>query len=190
MKITASTPFVLRPYTVSTLVSDAAVTDDILGKPSLSLGRALAASADAGRSVVVALPADAGVAADKPGDYKRLAKAFAAVAGETVTGSAVAKSAWSLSALPATTTPQELTKLLVANNVSPIKAPEFATDILKVLNDPISRGVLIAISAGAATYIVVQRTEFSTAKKWTIIVGVGALAGGLYALARYWGVMV
>jgi hypothetical protein len=106
----------------------------------------------------------------------------AAIAGETLTGKAVAKSAWQLSSMSSTTTADDLTRTLIANHVSPEKAKSLAEEALKVLHDPISRGILISISAGAATYIVVQSTSLPASRKWAIILGAAALAGALFAL--------
>lgn len=182
MKIANSTPFLLRPYSVSTLVEDAAPVANTNPTPSLALGRALLKSASKGTSVVVAASADAGTTGKDEVDYKKLAKGVVAIAGETLTGKAVAKTAWELSSMSSNTSPDALAKTLMANHVSPEKAKEIAEAALKVLHDPVSRGILISISAGAATYIVVQRTSLTTGRKWAIIIGVAVLAGAVFAV--------
>lgn len=185
MKIASYTPYFLSPYSVTKLVPDDAPKEELPRSVAISIGDALRNSAQAGQSVLIATSPTNQQKPVESIDYKRLAKGIASVAGETITGHAVAKSAWQLSSLSTTTTPEELTKYLVSNHVAPDNAASVANDVLKVLQDPISKGVLIAVSAGAATYVVVQRTELSTAKKWTIIVAVGALAASAFALLRH-----
>ena len=77
---------------------------------------------------------------------------------------------------------------LIANNVAPAKAPDVARNALQLLNNPLVRTVLVAISAGALTYVVVEKTSWSTAAKWWTIVLVGAAAAGLFWLLRDLGV--
>ena len=180
MKIASATPFVLRPYAVSQIVEDGGPTGALSAKGALPLGRALLKSAAAGGSVIVATPSPGEGANDI--DYKKLAKGVVAIAGETLTGKAVAKSAWQLSSMSSTTTPDALAQTLINNHVAPEKARAIADSALNILHDPVSRGILISISAGAATYIVVQRTSLSTGRKWAIIFAVAVLAGAIFAV--------
>ncbi len=181
MKITNTTPFWLRQYSISTLVDDSASGTDANPAPNLFLGRALLKSATSGTAVVVAATADAATSDQETINYKKLAKGVCAIAGETLTGKVIAKSAWELSSLSSNTSADELAKTLIANHVAPIKAQSIAENALKLLHDPISRGILISISAGAATYIVVQRTALSKGRKWAIILGAMLFAGAVFA---------
>jgi len=81
-----------------------------------------------------------------------------------------------------------MVKTLLANNIAPLKAPDYAKEILQLLNNPAVRSVLVGISAGALTYTVVEKTSWSTAAKWWTIVLVGAAAAGLFWLLRDLGV--
>jgi hypothetical protein len=182
MKIASASPFVLRPYAVTKLVEDEAPASALTSAGALPIGRALLKYAASGGGVVVASTASGEGAPANEIDYKKLAKGVVAIAGETLTGKAVAKSAWQLSSLSSNTTTDALAKTLVNNHIAPAKAQAMAEDALKILHDPVSRGILISISAGAATYIVVQRTTLSTGHKWAIICGAAALAGALFAI--------
>jgi hypothetical protein len=181
LKIATSSTFLLRPFTISTLVDDSASVAEANIAPNLFLGRALLKSASSGAAVVVAANPETKTNGKEAIDYKKLAKGVGAIAAETLTGKVIAQSAWELSALSSTTTPDELAKTLIAQHVAPAKAQTIAENALKLLHDPISRGILISISAGAATYIVVQRTSLSRNRKWAIILGAALLAGAVFA---------
>ncbi len=182
LKITNTAPFWLRQYSISTLVEDSASGAEANLAPNLFLGRALLKSATSGTAVVVAAASDTEMSSKETIDYKKLAKGVCAIAGETLTGKVIAKSAWELSSLSSNTSADELAKTLIANHVAPIKAQTIAENALKLLHDPISRGILISISAGAATYIVVQRTALSKGRKWAIIFGAALFGGAIFAV--------
>ena len=184
MKVASNTPLLLRPYSVANLVDDASVGGALRSTDAGTIGRALLKNVSSGAGIVIA-EAQSSNGTPIEVDYKKLAKGVAAIAGETLTGKAVAKSAWHLSSLSSTTTPDKLAEQLISNHISPEKAKAIATEVLKVLHDPVSRGILISISAGAATYIVVQRTSLSRGRKWAIILAAAALAGATFALLYF-----
>lgn len=121
-------------------------------------------------------------------DPLALHKAVASVLGKNVGALGVAGGSWQLSSLAATATEQDVVKTLLANNVSPARAPEFARDILNLLNNPAVRTLLVGVSAGALTYTVVEKTGWSTAAKWWTVVLVSAAAAGLFVLLRELGI--
>ena len=182
MKIASATAFVLRPYCVSEIVDDEAPASALTSTGALPIGRALLKCAAAGGSVVIATTSSGEGGKANDIDYKKLAKGVVAIAGETLTGKVVAKSAWQLSSMSSNTTTDALAQTLISNHIAPEKAKAIAEEALKMLHDPISRGILISISAGAATYIVVQRTSLSKGQKWAIIFGAAILAGAIFAV--------
>lgn len=178
----------LRPYTIQTLISEPDPSDAAL-RPTFSLGKALIHAAQHGTTATVAIQEESAPAKpNPPRDYVQIAKALGETAAAAWGGTKVAKAAWDLSALPATTTVEDLAKTLVANNVSPAKAPDLAKDILNVLQDPISRAVLVGIAAGVVTTVVVRRTQLSLAKKSALVIGAVAIAIGLFFAARHYGI--
>ena len=181
MNISSTKPFAIRPYTVSMLVSDGNGSPKATISQSIGLGRALLRSSATGPSIVVAATGEAANSAQPEVDYRKLAKSVAAIAGETFTGKAVAQGAWKLSSLSSSTSPEDLTKSLIGYHVSAEKAKSLAEEALKLLHDPVTRGLLISVSAGAATFVVVQRTNLSVGRKWAIILGVATLAGLCFA---------
>ncbi len=152
MKIASTKPFRLRPYRVSAMVEDNAAVSERALPGALPVGRAILKSAAAGGSLIVATPSSDGSATSNTVDYWKLAKGVGVIAGETLTGKAVAKSAWQLSAMSSTTSADELAKTLISNHIAPDNAKAIADNALQVLHDPISKGILISISAGAATF--------------------------------------
>ena len=189
MQVVQTKSAFLRPYAVQTLSSDAAAeANAFVLSPTLSLGQALKQAAARGTPAVVAVPQTAEQPKQTAPDYVQIAKALGGTAASVWGGTKVANAAWTLSALPVTTSADELAKTLMANNISPTKAPELAKDILNVLQDPISRAVLIGISAGVVTAVVVQRTSLSLAKKSALVAGAFAIAIGLFFAARHYGI--
>lgn len=190
MKIVASNAAVLRPLVLKTFASDATLAGTI-DKPPVVLGRGLLTAALQGQGLIVATPTAATPASDpapSARDYAQIGKALAASAGKTFTAGTIAQKSWALSSFSATGTPADISKVLVSYHVAPEKAGSIAQDLFKVLNDPITKGVLIAISAGTVTYTVVDKTSWSPARKWSVVLIVAALAAGAFALLRHLGV--
>ena len=121
-------------------------------------------------------------------DNKELQKAIAAVVGKNVSGLGVAAGSWKLSSLAATSTEGEMVNALLANNVSPLKAPGYAKEIMQLLNNPAVRTLLVGISAGALTYTVVEKTSWSNTTKWWTTIVVSVVAAGLFWLLRQMGI--
>lgn len=118
-------------------------------------------------------------------EAKELIKAFGTFAGKNVSGSVVAGGAWKLTTVPHATTSQELSSILTNNNISAEKAPELAGDLKNLLSNPAVRSILFGVSGGAAAYLIVEKTSWSTRAKWTVTLCAGVLSGGLYLLLHH-----
>ena len=190
--ITQSKSGPFRPYQTKVLVADSADPAPARAEDLLHLETTLRGAPKDSGLVLAAL--NAGSVGTETGgdptvvDGKDLYKAVTAVAGKNIGGLGLASGSWKLSSIAATTTEQEMVETLIANNVAPAKAPDVARNALQLLNNPLVRTVLVAISAGALTYVVVEKTSWSTAAKWWTIVLVGAAAAGLFWLLRDLGV--
>ncbi len=123
------------------------------------------------------------------GHTKELLTGLTAFVGKETGAGGVAWGAWKLTTIPHSKTIQELTNILLENNVSPEKAPVFANEIRQLLCNPWVRTLLFGVAGGAVAYATVETRPWSPTKKWLVTVGGVVVFSALYLVLRHYGIL-
>lgn len=111
--------------------------------------------------------------APRPSDLSQITTAGVKLA---VTGlsAGVATGAWSMSKLGAGSAPQ-VAQLLASNHVPQGQAEALAKQFVAAVQDPLVKGALLAVSAGAASLVLLERTDIPWPRRLAYAAAVSAL---------------